>query len=199
MELVLASQNAHKIKELQAILRDELGGDVTILSLGDIGFTGEIVEDGESFAENALIKARAAASTGRIGIGDDSGLCVNALGGAPGIYSARYAGEHGNDDANNQKLQRELAEKDDRSAYFICAIACVMPDGRECVVEGRTDGIIIKERAGEGGFGYDPYFLYEPLGKTFSELTPDEKNAVSHRGRATRALAAHLRDLKEEN
>jgi len=191
MEFVIASRNAHKIRELEAILRESLG-DVKLLSLDEAGIFGEIEENGETFAENALIKARAAATSGKAGIGDDSGLCVSALGGAPGVYSARYAGEHGDDAANNQKLQDELAGKSDRSAYFTSAIACVFPDGREIVVEGRTEGVITHEPRGNGGFGYDPYFFYEPLGKTYSELTADEKNAISHRGKAVRALAAKL-------
>ncbi len=191
MELVIASRNAHKIKELEAILKESLA-DVKLLSLDEAGIFGEIEEDGTTFAENALIKARAAAGAGKIGVGDDSGLCVNALGGAPGVYSARYAGEHGDDAANNRKLQEELADKSDRSAYFTSAIACVFPDGREIVVEGRTEGVITHEARGNGGFGYDPYFFYEPLGKTYAELTADEKNAVSHRGKAVRALANEL-------
>lgn len=191
MEFVIASRNAHKIKELEAILRESLG-DVKLLSLDEAGILGEIEENGETFRENALIKARAAARSGKAGIGDDSGLCVNALGGAPGVYSARYAGVHGDDAANNRKLQDELAGKRDRSAYFTSAVACVFPDGREVVVEGKTEGAIIEEARGKGGFGYDPYFFYEPLGKTFSELTADEKNAVSHRGKAVRALAEQL-------
>ncbi|MBE6662125.1 MAG: RdgB/HAM1 family non-canonical purine NTP pyrophosphatase [Ruminococcaceae bacterium] len=191
MEFVIASRNAHKIKELEAILRESLG-DVKLLSLDEAGIHGEIEEDGETFRENALIKARAAATSGKAGIGDDSGLCVTALGGAPGVYSARFAGEHGDDAANNQKLQDELLGKSDRSAHFTSAVACVFPDGREIVVEGKTEGVILTEARGQGGFGYDPYFFYEPLGKTFSELTAEEKNAVSHRGKAVRALAAKL-------
>lgn len=194
MEIVLASRNAHKIKELETILKEAIP-DVKLLSLDDIGFRGDIEENGTTFAENALIKARVAAKSGRIGVGDDSGLCVAALGGAPGVYSARYAGEHGNDAANNAKLQKELADKDDRRACFTCVIACVLPDGREFVLEGRTDGVITREPSGNGGFGYDPYFFYEPLGKTFSELSAEEKNAVSHRGKAVRALAARLAEI----
>lgn len=188
MELVLASRNRHKIEEIGALLAKVLP-DVRVLSLDEAGIKGEIEEDGTTLEENALIKARVAASTGRIGIGDDTGLCVNALDGAPGIYSARYAGEHGNDAANNQKLLRELEDKTDRSAYFACVIACVFPDGKEFVCEGRAEGIIIREPSGNGGFGYDPYFYYEPLGKTFADLTTEEKNAVSHRGAAIRAFS----------
>lgn len=194
MEFVIASRNAQKKKELETILSESLG-QVKLYSLDEVGILCEIEEDGETFAENALIKARAAAASGKPGIGDDSGLCVTALDGAPGVYSARYAGEHGDDAANNRKLQKELEGKNDRSAYFISAVACVFPDGREIVVEGRTEGVIITEARGQGGFGYDPYFFYEPLGKTFSELSADEKNAVSHRGKAVRALAEKLADL----
>ena len=196
MELVIASRNAHKIKELEAILRESLA-DVKLLSLDEAGIFGEIEEDGATFGENALIKARAAARSGKIGVGDDSGLCVNALGGAPGVYSARYAGGHGDDAANNQKLQDELADKTDRSAYFMSAVALVFPDGREIVVEGKTEGVITHEPRGNGGFGYDPYFWYEPFGKTFAELSAEEKNSVSHRGKAVRALAEKLLSIKD--
>jgi XTP/dITP diphosphohydrolase len=191
MELVIASRNAHKIKELEAILRESLA-DVKLLSLDEAGIFGEIEENGTTFGENALIKARAAARSGKIGVGDDSGLCVNALGGAPGVYSARYAGGHGDDAANNAKLQDELADKTDRSAYFMSAVALVFPDGREILVEGKTEGVITREPMGKGGFGYDPYFWYEPFGKTFAEMSAEEKNSVSHRGKAVRALAQKL-------
>lgn len=194
MKVVLASQNEHKIGELQALLSKHIP-TIQVLSLSDVGFEGEIVEDGQSFAENALIKARAAASTGYVGIGDDSGLAVRALGGAPGIYSARYAGEHGNDKANNALLLKNLADKSDRYAEFVCAIACVFPDGREdIVVEGRTGGIIIDEYRGEGGFGYDPLFYYEEFGKTFAQMSAEEKNSISHRGKAIEALASKLKN-----
>ena len=164
--------------------------------MDDVGFTEEIEEDGLTFGENALIKARAAASGGYIGMGDDSGLAVRALDGAPGIYSARFAGEHGNDAANNEKLLRELSDKDDRFAEFVCSIACVIPDGRKpLVVEGRAPGLILETPDGEGGFGYDPLFYYEPTGKTFAAMTAEEKNAVSHRGRAIRLLAEALKAL----
>lgn len=192
MKIVLASKNKHKIKELQTLLSKYIA-EIEILSLDEVGIVDEIIEDGSTFAENALIKARAAASSGYIGVGDDSGLCVDALGGAPGIYSARYAGEHGNDAMNNEKLLRELSGKDDRSACFKCAIACVFPDGKSFVAEGRADGIILESARGEGGFGYDPLFYYEELQKTFSELSADEKNSVSHRGRAIIAFAEEFR------
>ena len=142
MKIVLASRNKHKIGELQTLLGQHIEG-VEILSLDDIGFSGDIVEDGLSFAQNALIKATAAASSGYIGLGDDSGLCVRALGGAPGIYSARYSGEHGNDASNNELLIKNLAGESDRYAEFVCVIACVFPDGEKLCVEGRVEGRIM--------------------------------------------------------
>ena len=195
MKIVLASRNKHKISELQALLSKHVEG-IEILSLDDVGIYGEIDENGIDFRENAVIKARAAAASGYIGIGDDSGLSVRALGGEPGIYSARYAGEHGNDAANNALLLKNLANESDRYAEFVCTIAVVRPDREEpLVVEGRTGGIIIDEARGNGGFGYDPYFYYEPLGKTFSELSAEEKNSVSHRGRAIEELALKIKDF----
>ena len=195
MKIVLASSNKHKITELKAILSSVLGEDVEVITIKEAGILDEIVEDGSTFAENALIKARAAAKSGMIGIGDDSGLTVEALDGAPGLFSARYAGEHGNDEANNTKLLSRLSDKSDRYAEFVCAIACVFPDGREDIcVEGRTGGIIIDEYRGKGGFGYDPLFLYEPFDKTFAEMSAEEKNSISHRGKAIELLAQKLKD-----
>ena len=196
MKIVLASRNKHKITELQTLLRKYVEG-VEILSLDDAGFYGDIEENGSTFEENALIKARAAASSGFIGMGDDSGLSVRALGGEPGIYSARYAGAHGDDGANNRLLLERIADKRDRRGEFVCALACVFPDGREIVVRGATEGIIIDEYRGEGGFGYDPLFLYEPMGKTFAEMSADEKNSISHRGRAIELLADKLKGMEK--
>ncbi|MBQ8208672.1 MAG: XTP/dITP diphosphatase [Clostridia bacterium] len=194
MEIVLASRNKKKIAELQALLAESLT-DVKVLSLDDIGFFDEIEEDGETFEENAMIKAKAVAERGYIGVGDDSGLTVKALGGAPGIYSARYAGEHGNDALNNEKLLRELADKNDRSAAFVSAVACVMPNGDSFAVRGECCGEILKEYRGEGGFGYDPLFYYPKLDKSFAELTMAEKNEISHRGIAMRAFAKKFGEL----
>ena len=195
MKVVLASRNKHKIGELQALLSKHIP-EIEVLSLDDVGFDGDIVEDGQSFEENALIKAKAAASTGYIGLGDDSGLSVRALGGEPGIYSARYAGEHGNDEANNRLLLERLSDKNDRHAEFVCVLACVFPDNQErnIVCRGATEGIIIDEYRGDGGFGYDPLFLYEPYGKTFAQMSGEEKNSISHRGRAIMLLAEKLKN-----
>jgi XTP/dITP diphosphohydrolase len=198
MKIVLASQNKKKIVELRTLL-SALIPDIEILSLGDVGITGDIVEDGDSFEANALIKARAAAASGYIGVGDDSGLCVEALGGAPGIYSARYAGEHGDDEANNELLLKNLEDKTDRSARFVCCIACVFPEkyGYEpIVVRGYVEGEILKERHGDGGFGYDPLFYFPEFNKTLAEITPEEKNKVSHRGNAIAAFAEKLKALE---
>ena len=196
MKIVLASRNKHKIEEWQATLGKYIDC-VEILSLDEVGIYGDIEENGETFEENALIKARAAAKSGYIGVGEDSGLSVNALGGAPGIYSARYAGEHGNDRKNNELLLSNLSDKTDRSASFVCTIACVLPediDGGELFV-GKTDGIIIDEYRGEGGFGYDPIFYVENMGKTFAEMSGEEKNAISHRGKAIEIFAEWLKNL----
>lgn len=192
MKIVLASGNQHKIKEWNATLAKYIDG-VEILSLNDVGVTGDIEEDGNTFEENALIKARVAAQSGYISVGEDSGLSVNALGGAPGVYSARYAGEHGNDAANNALLLENLKPHTDRSAQFVCVIGCVFPDGTALCCRGETEGVILDEYRGQGGFGYDPLFYYEPFGKTFAELSAEEKNSISHRGKAIQAFAEELK------
>ena len=193
MEIVLASHNKKKIKELDTFLSDMLGGN-KILTAGEVGID-DIEENGTTFSENALIKARAVWKDGRLTIADDSGLCVNALGGAPGVYSARYAGEPCDNDKNNEKLLSELKDKSDRSAYFVCTIACKLPSGEEFTVTGRSDGVILNEKQGDGGFGYDPLFYFPSLKKTFAELTPDEKHSVSHRGNALRLLKEKLKEV----
>lgn len=198
MKIVLASRNKKKKAELQTLLSKYIE-NIEILSLDDVGIFGEIEEDGETFEENALIKARVAAESGYIGVGDDSGLMVDALGGAPGVYSARYSGDHGNDEANNELLLKNLEDKDDRSARFVCCIACVFPDkyGFEpIVVKGFAEGQILRERQGNGGFGYDPLFYFPQFGKTLAEVTPEEKNSVSHRGNAIKAFAEKLKELE---
>jgi XTP/dITP diphosphohydrolase len=199
MKIVLASRNKKKISELNALLEKHIP-EIEVLSLDDIGFEDEIVEDGETFEDNAYIKASTVARLGYIGVGDDSGLCVDALDGAPGVYSARYAGEHGDDAANNALLLKNLADKDDRTARFVCAIACVFPEdvSRGYFVRGEVEGRIIDEYRGEGGFGYDPLFYYEPFGKTLAEMSAEEKNSISHRGRAIENFAQMLKEITEE-
>ena len=197
MELILASRNQKKIKEMETILATHFPG-VRILSLDDVGFEGDIEENGTTYEENALIKACTAVEAGHHqypAIADDSGLSVDALDGAPGVYSARYAGGHGDDAANNALLLKNLSHLpvSERTARFVCCIALVYPDGREMTVRGETEGLIIDEARGNGGFGYDPYFYYQPFGKTFSELTAEEKNTISHRGKAIAKLAEILK------
>ena len=185
MKILLVSHNKNKIAELQAML-DATCAEAEVLSLSDIGFRDEIVEDGETFEENALIKAHTGARLGYITVADDSGLMVDALGGAPGVYSARYAGEDGNTEKNNAKLLAAMRNvpKEKRTAHFVSVVACVFPDGREdIVVRGECPGRITRAPRGSGTFGYDPYFEYEN-GLTFAEMEGEAKNAVSHRARA---------------
>ncbi len=197
MKIVLASRNKKKKAELEALLSKYID-DIEILSLDDVGIYDEIEENGETFEENAFIKARIAASAGYIGVGDDSGLEVDALGGAPGVYSARYSGEHGDDEANNDRLLFELNRKDNRHARFVCCLACVFPERyriEQFTVRGNVEGEILTERRGNGGFGYDPLFYIPALGKTMSELSSEEKNSISHRGAAIEAFAEKLKAL----
>ncbi len=197
-ELVLASGNKGKLAEFQRLLD---GLDVQIHSMKDYPEIGEIVEDGSTFAENALIKARTVCkATGKPAMADDSGLAVDALNGAPGIYSARFAGEQRSDADNNAKVLRlmETVADADRTARFFCVIAIVLPDGREYTVEGTCEGTILHALRGEGGFGYDPLFYVESMNKTFAELTMEEKNRISHRGYANRKAVEIIRGLKSE-
>ncbi len=197
--VVLASRNRHKIKEMEVLLASLLPEEeIRILSLDDIGYAGDIEEDGTTFEENSRIKAAVPAALGYIGIADDSGLEVDALNGAPGVYSARYADEEGvphSDEANNDKLLRNLKDVPDekRTARFVSCLSLVMPDGSFFTVRGTCEGVMLWERRGTGGFGYDPLFYHPPLGKTFAELTPDEKNSVSHRAHAAVLFAAEWR------
>ena len=197
MKIVLASRNKHKIEEWNATLGKYVDG-VELLSLDDVGIVDEIEENGKTFEENAMIKALAAAQSGYLSIGEDSGLSVGALDGAPGIYSARYAGEHGNDQANNALLLQNLAGKEDRSAKFVCTIALADPNrpDKGIFFRGETEGVILTEARGGGGFGYDPLFFFEPMGKTFSEMSGEEKNSISHRGKAIEQLAAYLKTIQ---
>ena len=198
MKILLASHNKNKIAELEALLQT-VCADAEVVSLSDVGFTGEIVEDGATFEENALIKARTGARLGYITVADDSGLMVDALGGAPGVYSARYAGEDGNTEKNNAKLLAALqgVPQDKRTAHFVSVVACVFPDGREdIVVRGECPGEILTSPRGKTGFGYDPLFWYAPFGKTYAEMTAEEKNSISHRGVAMQAFAKAFAKLK---
>ncbi len=210
---------------MNTLLSKFCGDKVKVLSLDDIGFFGDIEEDGQSFEENSVIKACAPAKMGYIGIADDSGLCVDALGGAPGVFSARYSGEDANDEKNNEKLLRELENTIDRKAQFRTVISVVIPkslglnvfhpltnpemeeyilkrfgiDANVCCFGGECEGEILREARGEGGFGYDPLFFVHEKEKTFSELTSEEKNEISHRGRAMRCFGDNINILIEDN
>lgn len=182
--IVVATGNAHKLREIA-----EIFPEYEIISQKQAGFDVDVEETGETFQENALIKARAAcAALGLPVLADDSGLCVEALGGAPGVYSARYCGWHADDKSNRALLLKNLAGKTERSAYFCCSVALVYPDGRELCAEGKTHGVILEAEQGEGGFGYDPLFFSDDLQKSFGVATAEEKNGVSHRYRALCAL-----------
>lgn len=185
-EIILASHNKNKAKEMQNLL---IHLPVKLLTLADIGFLAEIEEDGETFAENALIKARAVWQYRNSWVmADDSGLEVPFLGGRPGVHSARYAGYPTDDQANNDKLVEELKEAstDERQGIFVSEIALISPEGRAQTFRGECKGLIVLQPQGKGGFGYDPYFFVEELGKTYAELTQEEKNKISHRGVAMR-------------
>lgn len=195
--LILATRNAGKVTELRAILA-AADLDVELAGADAYPDVPDIKETGVTFAENALLKAHALArATGHPAVADDSGLCVDVLGGAPGIFSARWAGRHGDDQANLDLLLAQLSDIADghRAAHFVCAAALALPDGTERVVEGRLEGTLRHTPAGTGGFGYDP--ILQPLGdtRTCAELTADEKNAISHRGKAFRGLVPVVREL----
>lgn len=189
MRLVIASNNTKKRKEIAAIL-DHLG--IEIVSVEDTRFV-DVEENAGSFAGNAALKADAFAAANRCAaLADDSGLCVDALGGAPGVYSSRFAGPHASDADNNARLLKELTGVEKRSARFVCALHLSLPDGRALKAEGSVEGVIRHSPEGDGGFGYDPLFFCPELGKVFAEATAEEKALVSHRGRALRELAARL-------
>ena len=228
IEIVLASRNKKKFAEMQTHLDAGLCGKVKILSLDDIGFDGDIEEYGDSFETNSLIKASVPAKLGYIGIADDSGLCVDALGGEPGIYSARYSADEGEfedtDAANRRKLLRRLDGKsdDERAGGFVCVASLVLPEdmnamipekyladeknvaeagvacGKAATVRGECRGTIMREEKGSGGFGYDSLFYSTELGKSFAEASGEEKNKVSHRGRAMREFVRVIADVVGE-
>lgn len=196
MKLVFASSNPHKLREVRELLGESLRFGFELLSPKDVGFSGEIKEDGLTFEDNSMIKARALFDfCGVPTLADDSGLCVDALGGAPGVHSARYAaapGEGNSPDALNTALLLEnMRGKTDRRARFVCAVSFCSA-GLRFTVSGFCEGGIISERRGEGGFGYDPVFFVERFGKTLAEVSEEEKNAISHRGQAVRRAAALL-------
>ena len=193
--LLVATGNEHKLKELQEMFRDYY----TLAPMSAAGFHGPIDENASTFAGNAVIKAEAVcAATGFPAIADDSGLCVEALDGEPGVLSARYAGEHGDDEANNDLLLRRMEGKEDRRARFMCALALKFPGKEPYIAEGSCPGTILHKRQGTGGFGYDPLFLYEPMGKTYAEMNEKEKNEVSHRAMAAREMAKIMAKISRE-
>lgn len=196
--VLVASGNAKKVAEMQRILEAHLPG-IEVVGLADVASYDEPVEDQPTFAGNALVKARAGlAATGLPTIADDSGLCVDALNGMPGVLSARWSGRPKSDDRNNTLLLDQLLDVPDerRQAHFTCAVAFVLPDGEELVVEGRMDGRVIRETRGSGGFGYDVVFEAEDFpGTTTAELSKEDKDAISHRGKALREIAPKIAQL----
>ena len=224
-EIVLASNNKKKIAELETLLTSVTSNAVKLLSLKDIGYTDDIVEDGDEFEENSIIKASVPASLGYIGIADDSGLCVDYLGGAPGVYSARYSGEGATDESNRKKLLAALdgVEAEKRSAKFVCTACVVFPKNspytvpeewripealaeksgadreKVMVVRGECFGTILTEEHGEGGFGYDSLFFFPEYDATFAEISGEDKNKVSHRGIAMREFTKRLAAMIENN
>jgi len=197
--IVLATRNGHKVRELHTILADlivEL--DLEIVGMGEFPDVADVVETGVTFAQNATLKAVAAAeATGLPALADDSGLAVDVLGGAPGVFSARWAGTHGQDRANLELLLGQLYDVPDehRAAAFVCAAVLALPDGTVVVREGRMPGSVTREPRGDNGFGYDPILLLDGDTRTSAELTFEEKNAISHRAKAFGALSADLRSL----
>jgi XTP/dITP diphosphohydrolase len=197
--IVLATRNGHKVRELQVILADLIEElDLEIVGMGEFPDVAEVVETGVTFEENATLKAVAAAkATGLPALADDSGLAVDVLGGAPGVFSARWAGTRGQDWANLELLLGQLNDVPDehRAAAFVCAAVLALPDGTVLVREGRMPGKLAREPRGDNGFGYDPILVVDGGSRTSAELTFEEKNAISHRGKAFRALAADLRKI----
>lgn len=198
MQLLVASNNAKKLKELETILADAGIAGVELLPLSAVESYPEPVEDGRTFADNALIKARAGAqATGLACVADDSGLAVAELNGMPGVLSARWCGAHGPDEENNRLLLGQMQHVPDerRACAFVSVCALVTPDGKEVTVEGRWPGTLLRAPQGENGFGYDPLFQPEGEKRSAAEMTPEEKNEVSHRGRALRQLVDTIAEL----
>jgi len=197
--IVLATRNGHKVREVQQILADLIAElDLEIVGMGEFPDVPDVVETGVTFAQNATLKAVAAAkATGLPALADDSGLAVNVLGGAPGVFSARWAGTHGQDRANLELLLGQLYDVPDeqRSAAFVCVAAIAMPNGTVVLRQGQMPGMLAREPRGDKGFGYDPILVVDGDSRTAAELTFEEKNVISHRGKAFRALAADLRKI----
>lgn len=190
MKLIIASGNAGKIREIRAILGEKFE---EILSIKEAGIDHETIEDGDTFLANAQKKAREIAEiSGCAALADDSGICVDALDGAPGIYSARFCGHHGDDEANNRLLVEKLQGVEDRGAHYTCAMCLSFPDGKEICSEGYLYGEIIDTPKGDGGFGYDPYFYLPQYGCTAAELSAEKKNQISHRAEALQKLLFQL-------
>jgi len=197
-KLVLATRNQGKITEFRRILEALAPGEIELVGVDQFPDLVDVDETGSTFEENSLLKARyTCLATGLPAIADDSGLCVDALNGDPGIYSARWAGEHGNDQANLEKVLDQLKDVPDekRTAHFMCVASLVLPDGREQVGEGRFEGHILHAPVGENGFGYDP--IFQPLGLSISsaQMSAEEKDLVSHRGKSLRSIAPHVIQL----
>ena len=198
VKVLVASRNQGKVRELEQVLRELNIEGVELVSLHDAPSYPDPVEDGLTFVDNALLKARAGAkATGLPCVADDSGLTVKALNGMPGILSARWSGNHGDDQANNDLLLAQMADINERAAAFVSCCALASPDGQEFTAEGRWEGELLREPRGENGFGYDPLFApVDADGRSSAELSAEEKNARSHRGKALRALAPHIAALK---
>ena len=197
--IVLATRNGHKVREVQTILADLIAElDLEIVGMGEFPDVADVVETGVTFAQNATLKAVAAAkATGLPALADDSGLAVNVLGGAPGVFSARWAGTHGQDRANLELLLGQLYDVPDeqRSAAFVCVAAIALPNGTVVLRQGQMPGMLAREPRGDNGFGYDPILVVDGDSRTAAELTFEEKNVISHRGKAFRALSADLRKI----
>ncbi len=193
MRLIIATGNEDKVREIDEILE---GTGFEAISMKQAGFTPDIVEDGTTFEENALIKAKAvhALTEGEYVMADDSGLCIDALDGAPGIYSARFCGEDSTYEEKFRKIFEMLKDvpEEERTARFVCAIAVVRPDGTSFTVRGEVSGILHEEPKGDNGFGYDPIFYVPEFGMTTAQMDPEQKNAISHRGRALRSMVEKL-------
>ena len=195
MELLIATNNKGKVREIKEILK---GLDMEVFSLADKGIDVDVIEDGTTFEENSMKKASEIFKIANcITVADDSGLEVDALDGAPGVYSARYAGEGATDEEKYTKLLNELKNVPDekRTARFVSVVAVILPDGTKTTLRGECEGLITREPAGSGGFGYDPVFFVPELNKTFSEVTLEEKNQISHRGKAFKKLREYLEKL----